>query len=1073
MSVKSYDVNVVIKAIDRASSALRKISSQMNSLRSQAQVISKEMLSSLRGLKAVGEITSPITLSTNVMRRLRSEVNSFAVEIGKAATKTRTWDQQVRVLGVTLRTLKAGIMSVVGGLIAFEAFTRTIQFFSDSITIFAEVEKRMTALATVSREAGQSIRALSEEYIEAALRASREFGVSIDEAAAALDSLVRAGLSGRDAIQALNAVLAISISEGTSAAQVADILAATLAQFGLSAEEASRAADALVNAAAVGVSTMTEYANGLSYVGAVAHQLGFSLEETLAALVKVDASIKDATKSGRYLQAMLSALAEKSDKLGFSIYDATGKLLPLPEIIRRLTDHLRGMATEQERNAYLFKIFGEQGARAVASLIDLDMTGEQVAQSLMQLEQSIGKSGTAMEVVGEVLDTTAGKMAQAEQRIQELQYRIGEGLAPVIISAADLVIGFADALDLLAKAATGATVSLEDLSNVTGTLANGLKILFPLQGLFFDLINQQISQIEEYKQKVEATREGLDYFETGIRNITNKLTTFENGLRGVGETLLRFNENIIETTETTLMWSENTSASFDKLNRYMKELGSRYISYSDYIKKVAEMHEAHEEALRKSVEVMEDAIPAVEQFKQAMEGLQLVQQNISFYAQQINVAEQVRKALYIESSQALSSLNELLKGKNELTQEELALGQQSIQTLLQQNVINQEQASQLEALLNKRMQGIELSEEELALLEAVNTALEKKTSLTAQEAATLERLQAIGSVLNMTYQAMQLQMTAMQLAAMGNVEAAENIANALQKVKEALEDGYISAEEFQEILETLGYTPFEISFDLTPLEEGFVNLSTAIQQNMTNIFTDVQNQVQTQFIPALTTAFTEGSSQVAAALQEVMAPALTLVHNQVTMLTTTFQTFKNTGLDPAKDSIEQLTTKVLELAQAFNPELASSVKEVQSKVDSLDSRMPGFISSFRNLRDMVDQATASINSLKEAIEKLPTEKTVTIRVRRVEETEAGAGETARPAQTGEWFVPRNNMLYRLHRGEMVLPRPVAEWFRRGLGIQSRSIVVNVSVNASVSRESDWDEVARIISRKIISNLRVM
>ena len=74
-------------------------------------------------------------------------------------------------------------------------------------------------------------------------------------------------------------------------------------------------------------------------------------------------------------------------------------------------------------------------------------------------------------------------------------------------------------------------------------------------------------------------------------------------------------------------------------------------------------------------------------------------------------------------------------------------------------------------------------------------------------------------------------------------------------------------------------------------------------------------------------------------------------------------------------------------------------------------------------------------------------------------------------QHGAWYVPRNQLAY-LHKGEMVLPRKVAEWFRRG-GFAPRNIVVNVNVNASASSPQDWDEVARIVSRKIISNLRAM
>ena len=300
-------------------------------------------------LRAQERVSGAVTKAANAMKRMQGVSGKLSMALGR------------------VRDMALGVVS---GMIGFEVINQVIQNIRESIELYAGLEKRMTALAAITRETGQDIGKLSRDYMEAAIRSAREFGVSIEESSMAFDSLVRAGLSGAEAMQALNAVLAISQIEGVNAAQVADILAATLNQFSLRAEDAWKVADALTNAAAIGVSTMTQYANGLSYVGAVANQLGFSLDETLGVLVAVDASIKDATKSGRYLQAALSALVEKSDKLGFSIYDSNGKMLSMTEILARLYERMKQFGSEQERNAYLFKVFGEQGARAIAAVSD-------------------------------------------------------------------------------------------------------------------------------------------------------------------------------------------------------------------------------------------------------------------------------------------------------------------------------------------------------------------------------------------------------------------------------------------------------------------------------------------------------------------------------------------------------------------------------------------------------------------------------------------------------------------------------------------------------------------------------
>jgi len=78
-------------------------------------------------------------------------------------------------------------------------------------------------------------------------------------------------------------------------------------------------------------------------------------------------------------------------------------------------------------------------------------------------------------------------------------------------------------------------------------------------------------------------------------------------------------------------------------------------------------------------------------------------------------------------------------------------------------------------------------------------------------------------------------------------------------------------------------------------------------------------------------------------------------------------------------------------------------------------------------------------------------------------------------QHGAWYIPRNQLAY-LHKGEMVLPKNVADWFRRGgVGIGSKVIVHNKIIinNPTIRSEADLDELAEKISRKMVSRLRVM
>ncbi|MEM4384921.1 MAG: hypothetical protein QXU44_12830, partial [Candidatus Caldarchaeum sp.] len=56
----------------------------------------------------------------------------------------------------------------------------------------------------------------------------------------------------------------------------------------------------------------------------------------------------------------------------------------------------------------------------------------------------------------------------------------------------------------------------------------------------------------------------------------------------------------------------------------------------------------------------------------------------------------------------------------------------------------------------------------------------------------------------------------------------------------------------------------------------------------------------------------------------------------------------------------------------------------------------------------------------------------------------------------------------LHRGEMVLPQPVAEWFRKFGVPQTTS---NINVNLNISAAGDAKTIAETVSREILRRVR--
>jgi len=216
-----------------------------------------------------------------------------------------------------------------------------------------------------------------------------------------------------------------------------------LEMFNLSAKDAASAVDILTMASIKGIGTVSDFALGLSYAGATAASFGFSLEETVAALVQLDRQGISAEKAGRYLDAMFRDLIDKSDKLGFSIYNQAGEMLSLGEIIAKVEEKLASFGTEEERAAYLSEIFQAQSMRAILTLTKMSEEGLKGSETLKLLSNELNTSGTAMQVVETQTNTLQASINKMHAALEDAGITLGEAFSPLLEKGAELVVGLA------------------------------------------------------------------------------------------------------------------------------------------------------------------------------------------------------------------------------------------------------------------------------------------------------------------------------------------------------------------------------------------------------------------------------------------------------------------------------------------------------------------------------------------------------------------------------------------------------------------------------------------------------
>ena len=367
----------------------------------------------------------------------------------------------------------AGTLTIAGGAIA--------ALVGLAIAKNVEFDQAMSNV----RAATMSTAAEQQALGEAALEAGADTAYSASEAAAAQEELAKAGQSVSQIIGgSLNGALALAAAGQLQVARSAEIMATTLTQFRLPAEQAAHVSDVLAAGAGKAQGSVDDLSLALSYVGPLAGSVGFSLDQTAGTLAYFATQGIIGEKAGTSLRGVLASLqapsaaaAGEMERYGINMFDANGKMLSLSGIAEQLKTRLGGL-TQQERLAALGRIFGneslnaatllyEGGAAAVeqwtAAVDDTGYAAEQAAMRQDNLAGDIEKLGGAFDTALIRTGTAANDVLRGmTQTVTELVDQYAEWPEP--IQTTTMVLGVATAATLLfAGGAVGARAKFLEL----------------------------------------------------------------------------------------------------------------------------------------------------------------------------------------------------------------------------------------------------------------------------------------------------------------------------------------------------------------------------------------------------------------------------------------------------------------------------------------------------------------------------------------------------------------------------------------------------------------------------------
>lgn len=351
---------------------------------------------------------------------------------------------------------------------------------ADTFNTYKNFETSMSKVKAVSQANTQEMKALEAEARR--LGATTEWTAS--QAADAEVALSQMGFTPQQTVASLGDMLSLASAGGLELGRAAEIVGGTLNAFNYSADNASRIADVLAVSASRSGTNVEMMGESLKYAAPLASGMGMEIEETAAAIAMLGNMNITGSQAGTTMVAMLNDLTSTTSKaqnamksIGFTAYDAQGKMKDFPSMMAELAGALEGMTDEAKTNV-LSDIFGTRATKGVLSFLS---QGEEKINEMTAAMHNAG--GMAKKMAKEMQDNLQGDINTLRSTIEAEQINIGKSvnhpMRKAIQSLTAQIPKIGKALEPFVEKAADFIANL-DMEDVVNRGINGLKTIFQM-----------------------------------------------------------------------------------------------------------------------------------------------------------------------------------------------------------------------------------------------------------------------------------------------------------------------------------------------------------------------------------------------------------------------------------------------------------------------------------------------------------------------------------------------------------------------------------------------------------------
>lgn len=399
--------------------------------------------------------------------------NDGTVKIG-AEVDEKEFKSGLSKLGKTAK-VALGAATAAAGVFAKSAIDAGMSF-----------DKSMSQVAaTMGKTVGEI-----QDLRDAALEAGSTTAFSATEAADALNYLALAGYDSATAADTLPAVLNLAAAGSMDLAYASDLATDAMSALGIEAgnENLTKFGDQMAVTASKANTSVAQLGEAILTVGATANMLAGGTTELNAALgILADNGTKGAEGGTRLRNVILSltaptdTAAEQLERLGVAVFDASGNMRPLEDILGDLNGAMDSF-TEEDRIKAINTIFNKTDIGDVNYLLSVSRDRWE------ELSAAIDESQGAMQRMADTqLDNLSGDITIFKSALEGAQIALSDQMEPALRG---LVQFGTDAIGTLTEtiqtgstdAIVGAALSMVD--NLSASLEENLPTLIE-NGLTF------------------------------------------------------------------------------------------------------------------------------------------------------------------------------------------------------------------------------------------------------------------------------------------------------------------------------------------------------------------------------------------------------------------------------------------------------------------------------------------------------------------------------------------------------------------------------------------------------------